>query len=159
MTIDLAALRQRQSDARARALAARTRQADLFADLNSVGEKLADAAADEAKAKQQAKLAREEEARQERLRAAQRAYLEHEQAGGLDTSQFEGFAWMDGIMDHQLEGIKFGAAAKRFVLGDEPGLGKTRQAIGYKMLQLLALPLDTLSRTALQAALVEIGHS
>jgi arsenate reductase len=35
----------------------------------------------------------------------------------------------------------------------------TRQAIGYKMLQLLALPLDTLSHTALQAALVEIGQS
>jgi arsenate reductase len=35
----------------------------------------------------------------------------------------------------------------------------TRQAIGYKMLQLLALPLDTLNRTALQAALVEIGQS
>jgi arsenate reductase len=35
----------------------------------------------------------------------------------------------------------------------------TRQAIGYKMLQLLALPLDTLNRTALQAALAEIGQS
>lgn len=35
----------------------------------------------------------------------------------------------------------------------------TRQAIGYKMLQLLALPLDSLNRTALQAALVEIGQS
>jgi arsenate reductase len=35
----------------------------------------------------------------------------------------------------------------------------TRQAIGYKMLQLLALPLETLDRTALQAALIEIGQS
>ena len=35
----------------------------------------------------------------------------------------------------------------------------TRQAIAYKMLQLLALPLETLNRTALQAALVEIGQS
>lgn len=35
----------------------------------------------------------------------------------------------------------------------------TRQAIGYRMLQLLALPLDTMDRRALQAALVEIGHS
>ena len=35
----------------------------------------------------------------------------------------------------------------------------TRQAIGYKMLQLLALPLQTLNRTALQAALIEIGQS
>lgn len=35
----------------------------------------------------------------------------------------------------------------------------TRQAIGYRMLQLLALPLGTLDRSALQAALVEIGRS
>jgi len=35
----------------------------------------------------------------------------------------------------------------------------TRQAIGYRMLQLLALPLETMDRTALQAALVEIGRS
>ena len=35
----------------------------------------------------------------------------------------------------------------------------TRQAIGYRMLQLLALPLETLDRSALQAALTEIGRS
>jgi arsenate reductase len=35
----------------------------------------------------------------------------------------------------------------------------TRQAIGYRMLQLLALPLKMMDRTALQAALVEIGRS
>jgi arsenate reductase len=35
----------------------------------------------------------------------------------------------------------------------------TRQALGYRMLQLLALPLDTMDRAALQAALVDIGRS
>jgi arsenate reductase len=35
----------------------------------------------------------------------------------------------------------------------------TRQAIGYRMLQLLALPLETLDRPALQAALQKIGQS
>ena len=35
----------------------------------------------------------------------------------------------------------------------------TRQAIGYRMLQLLALPLKSMDRSALQAALVEIGRS
>ena len=35
----------------------------------------------------------------------------------------------------------------------------TRQAIGYRMLQMLALPLETLDRNALQAALVAIGRS
>lgn len=35
----------------------------------------------------------------------------------------------------------------------------TRQAIGYRMLQLLALPLDSMNPPALQAALSEIGKS
>lgn len=35
----------------------------------------------------------------------------------------------------------------------------TRQAIGYKMLQLLALPLQEMNREALQLALKDIGHS
>jgi len=35
----------------------------------------------------------------------------------------------------------------------------TRQAIGYRMLQLLALPLQSLNRPALQSALVDIGQS
>ncbi len=35
----------------------------------------------------------------------------------------------------------------------------TRQAIGYRMLQLLALPLATMDRAALQQALIEIGAS
>lgn len=35
----------------------------------------------------------------------------------------------------------------------------TRQAIGYRMLQLLALPLEALDRPALQAALAEIGRN
>lgn len=35
----------------------------------------------------------------------------------------------------------------------------TRQAIGYRMLQLLMLPFGTLDRAALQAALAEIGRN
>ncbi|WP_422012113.1 arsenate reductase ArsC [Roseateles sp.] len=35
----------------------------------------------------------------------------------------------------------------------------TRQALGYRMLQLAQLPFDTLDRQALQAALSHIGHS
>ena len=34
----------------------------------------------------------------------------------------------------------------------------TRQAIGYRLLQLLALPLQTMDRAALQTALTEIGR-
>jgi arsenate reductase (thioredoxin) len=35
----------------------------------------------------------------------------------------------------------------------------TRQAIGYRMLQLLALPLQSMDRTTLQTALADIGRS
>jgi arsenate reductase len=35
----------------------------------------------------------------------------------------------------------------------------TRQALGYRLLQLLALPIESLDRAALQAALAEIGRS
>lgn len=35
----------------------------------------------------------------------------------------------------------------------------TRQALGYRMLQLLALPLETMDRAALQIALADIGRS
>jgi arsenate reductase (thioredoxin) len=43
--------------------------------------------------------------------------------------------------------------------GQRRGFELTRQAIGYRMLQLLALPLETLDRAALQAALAGIGRS
>jgi hypothetical protein len=42
--------------------------------------------------------------------------------------------------------------------GKRRGFELMRQAIGYRMLQLLALPPQTLDRAALQAALVEVGH-
>ena len=35
----------------------------------------------------------------------------------------------------------------------------TRQAIGYRMLQLLALPLESMDRQSLHAALLDIGRS
>ncbi|CAM5797953.1 ArsC family transcriptional regulator OS=Rhizobacter sp. Root404 OX=1736528 GN=ASC76_05235 PE=4 SV=1 [Rhizobacter fulvus] len=43
--------------------------------------------------------------------------------------------------------------------GQRRAFESTRQALGYRMLQLLALPLDTMDRAALQAALVDIGRS
>lgn len=131
MTFDLAALRQKQSDARARNLAALGKKSNLLEQLNAVGRKVAEAESESEAAKRQAKLAKEEEERQARLRDAQRAYLEQQETEAVDFAQFEGFEWFEGIFEYQMEGIKFGAAARRFVLGDEPGLGKTRQAIGW----------------------------
>lgn len=41
------------------------------------------------------------------------------------------YAWYDGVLDHQMTGAMFGAVAQRWILGDDPGLGKTRTAIGW----------------------------
>ena len=53
----------------------------------------------------------------------------------LTTAQgrewFDGVRGDDSILPHQWEGVVFGATARRFILGDSPGLGKTRQAIGW----------------------------
>lgn len=55
-------------------------------------------------------------------------YFETLAAGHL---WYEGTGNDDPIMEHQWEGILFGAAAKRWILGDGMGLGKTRTAIGW----------------------------
>ena len=79
--------------------------------------------------------ARKEVERQERLR------LSKEQADYVNSARAElsakfeamaeGHVWWDGILDHQKQGIFFGAVAKRWILGDVPGLGKTWQSIGW----------------------------
>lgn len=43
----------------------------------------------------------------------------------------EGKPWYEGIMPFQWDGVLFGAGAKRWILGDGMGLGKTRQSIGW----------------------------
>lgn len=43
----------------------------------------------------------------------------------------QGKAWFDGIFPHQWQGSCFGAVAERWVLTDEPGAGKTRQAVAW----------------------------
>lgn len=39
--------------------------------------------------------------------------------------------WFEGIMKHQWRGACYGAVAKRWILGDEPGLGKTRTVTAW----------------------------
>lgn len=79
--------------------------------------------------------ARKEVERQERLRASA------EQAEYVNTARAElaekfeamaqGHVWWEGILEHQKQGVMFGAVAKRWILGDVPGLGKTWQSIGW----------------------------
>jgi SNF2 family DNA or RNA helicase len=42
-----------------------------------------------------------------------------------------GKGWYDGLMPHQWIGVCYGAVARRWILADDPGLGKTRQSIGW----------------------------
>jgi len=73
--------------------------------------------------------------RQERLNAsAQQAEHVRVQRSALEykfEAMSEGHVWWDGILPHQKQGIFFGAVAKRWILGDVPGLGKTWQSIGW----------------------------
>ena len=43
----------------------------------------------------------------------------------------EGHAWYEGIFPHQWGGACYGAVARRWFLGDEPGAGKTRTSIAW----------------------------
>jgi SNF2 family DNA or RNA helicase len=79
--------------------------------------------------------ARKEVEREERLRQSK------EQATYVNTARAElatkfesmaqGHVWWEGILEHQKQGVFFGAVAKRWILGDVPGLGKTWQSIGW----------------------------
>lgn len=42
-----------------------------------------------------------------------------------------GKEWFEGIFPHQWQGACFGAVAERWLLCDEPGAGKTRQAVAW----------------------------
>lgn len=79
--------------------------------------------------------ARKEVERQERLRLSQEQADYVNSARAELASKFEAMAqrhvWWDGILEHQKQGVFFGAVAKRWILGDVPGLGKTWQSIGW----------------------------
>lgn len=130
--MDFAALRNRQSELRARSLRTAQKKSDMLAQLNRVGRAVAAADDEEASLRTQEKQAKDEQLRQERLRAAQQATLAQQEAeNGIDLDEYSFRDWHEGLYDHQEAGILFGAAARRWVCGDEPGLGKTRQAIGW----------------------------
>lgn len=79
--------------------------------------------------------ARKELERQDRLQAG-RDQAEYVNASVEELREhFEGLAadhiWWEGILPHQKQGVMFGAVAKRWILGDVPGLGKTWQSIGW----------------------------
>lgn len=79
--------------------------------------------------------ARKELEREERLEQS-RAQAEQVRAGASELREkFEAMAkgrvWWDGILPHQKQGVMFGAVAKRWILGDVPGLGKTWQSVGW----------------------------
>lgn len=78
---------------------------------------------------------RQELEREENLSAARQQAVEvAEGIEELETSlriKAEGHEWYEGIFPHQWLGACFGSVAKRWILGDGVGLGKTRTMIGW----------------------------
>jgi len=70
-------------------------------------------------------LTADADAREQRMQRRRAEFEEHFR--GLA----EGRQWFDGIFPHQWGGACYGAVAKRWFLGDEPGAGKTRTSIGW----------------------------
>lgn len=91
--------------------------------------------------KRRAAEAIEQAEREERLAEAREQAEEVSEEVELLTARFtkaaEGLPWYEGtgeddrILSHQWIGCMFGAVAKRWLLGDQMGLGKTRVAIGW----------------------------
>lgn len=78
---------------------------------------------------------RKELEREERLAASreQSEYVRTKQSEyeALFHQRAEGHVWYEGMLPHQWQGMMFGAVAKRWILGDVPGLGKTWQSVGW----------------------------
>lgn len=78
---------------------------------------------------------RKELEREQRLAesAEQAEYVRTKQAEyeAMFKQMAEGHVWYDGVLPHQWQGMMFGAVAKRWILGDVPGLGKTWQSVGW----------------------------
>lgn len=78
---------------------------------------------------------RKELEREERLAASQEQsdYVRKKQAEfeALFHERGVGHVWYEDMLPHQWTGMMFGAVAKRWILGDVPGLGKTWQSVGW----------------------------
>lgn len=59
-------------------------------------------------------------------KAERRAKIE-----GVFLARAEGKPWLEGIFPHQWRGACYGAVAKRWILADDPGLGKTRTVTAW----------------------------
>lgn len=70
-------------------------------------------------------LTADADAREQRMQRRRAEYEEH------FRSLAEGRQWYEGIFPHQWGGACYGAVAKRWFLGDEPGAGKTRTSIAW----------------------------
>jgi SNF2 family DNA or RNA helicase len=105
------------------------------AELERIRKELAESDLKAQQLRNQIENARKELEREERL-AQSRAQADEVRTGAVELREkFEAMAqgrvWWDGILPHQKQGVMFGAVAKRWILGDVPGLGKTWQSIGW----------------------------
>lgn len=123
------------NDLRLQVLEKREQATSALAQYEAMMKALGKTQTEAIKADKQVKRAEAQLDRAERLEAAQEESLERKQLADQREQEMRTYAdqfpWYQGLMAHQWEGIVFGAVAKRWLLADEPGLGKTRQAIGW----------------------------
>jgi SNF2 family DNA or RNA helicase len=105
------------------------------AELERIRKELAESDVKAQRLRNEIDKTRKELEREERL-AQSRAQADEVRAGATELREkfermAEGRVWWDGILPHQKQGVMFGAVAKRWILGDVPGLGKTWQSIGW----------------------------
>ena len=105
-----------------------------------IGELENDEKAEQKRRQELAKKKREredKEARQQSLEQAEQVaddiaeLEEHYRSKAINKPWYDGNDDVDPILPFQWKGALFGAGAKRWILGDGMGLGKTRQSIGW----------------------------
>lgn len=109
--------------------------ASAIKQYEEIAKRMTVATATKARADAEVKKARKEVEREETLDEINRQATDQKarlaQLKAYYQSKAQGHIWFEGILKHQWRGMQFGAVAKRWILGDDPGLGKTRQAIGW----------------------------
>lgn len=105
-----------------------------------IGDLERDEKAEQARKRELAKLKRDQEEKEARQQSQEQAESvaqdieeleEHYRSKAINKPWYDGDDDVQPILPFQWKGALFGAGAKRWILGDGMGLGKTRQSIGW----------------------------
>lgn len=131
---DVADLQARRNEHLESAEAKRAQIAKLIGELETIDRQEARSRRELADLKRQAEDEKARSEAQEQAELVQHDIAELEQfyrARAVGKPWYDGNDEVDPILPFQWRGALFGAGAKRWILGDGMGLGKTRQSIGW----------------------------